>query len=216
MRSSEFLPFRLQTFNNGDRHEVLGKTTVYAQHAKGFLFSVLIGCVRSVTFLPKELGRAKEQARAHLPSNDVTPLIEEQGKIAVRLDPVLVRIPDDCFGCRPDDQRFFEFLTAGVRHDGYLRREPLNVFGFLLEKAFGNQHWEIGILMPRLLEHPIESLLHLFPNGVAVWPDDHAALDRRIIRQFGRSNHIRVPSRVVFAALGNLRFGHNSPMISFK
>ena len=103
-----------------------------------------------------------------------------------------------------------------MRNDGYLRSESLDVFRFFLEKTFGNEQGEIGILMTRLFEHRIERLLHLFPDGVPVWPDDHAALDRRIIRQLGCSNHIRVPSRIVFAALGNLRFGHNSPMISFK
>jgi hypothetical protein len=51
--------------------------------------------MRGMPFLPEELGRAKKQTRAQLPANHVGPLVDQQWEIPVRLDPVLVCMPDD-------------------------------------------------------------------------------------------------------------------------
>src|SRR4030095_6572410 len=95
-----------------------------------------------------------------------------------------------------------------------LRGESFNVFGFFLKKTFRYEQREVGVLMARFLEHSIKRLLHLFPNGVAVWSNDHAALNGSVIGEFSGSNHIRIPSGVVFATLGHLYFGHNLAIIA--
>ena len=73
---------------------------------------------------------------------------------------------------------------------------------------------KVGILVPRFLEHPVESLLHLLPDGVAIRADDHAALDGRVVGEFGGSNNVGVPAGIVFRALRNLHFSHRFWMIA--
>ena len=68
--------------------------------------------------------------------------------------------------------------------------------------------------MAGFLEHAVERLLHLFPDRVAIGPDDHAAFYRRIVGQFGSGNHVGIPPRIILAALGDLGFGHNLPIIA--
>ena len=91
------------------------------------------------------------------------------GQIAIGVDPVLVRGPDDGLGGRSDDERLFQLLAARVRHDRALRRETLDVFRLLLQETFRNEHREIRVDVPRLLEHPVEIALHVLPHRVAVW-----------------------------------------------
>ena len=133
--------------------------------------------MRGVAFLPEKLRRAQEQSRTHFPADDIGPLIDQQRQVAIRLNPVAIRIPDDRFGRRPHDQRLFQFLPAGMRNDRDFRSKAFDVLRFLLQKALRNEHREVGILMPGLLEHAVESLLHLFPDRIAIRTNDHAALD---------------------------------------
>ena len=162
-----------------------------------FFFGFLVGGVRGVAFLPEEFRRPQKQARAHFPANDIRPLIDQQRQVAVGLNPVAVGIPDDRFGRRPHNQRLFQLLPAGVRHDRHFGSEAFDVLGFLLQKALGNEHREIGVLMSGFLEHAVERLLHLFPDGIAVGTNDHAALDGRVVGQFSGGNNVGVPAGIV-------------------
>ena len=101
-----------------------------------------------------------------------------------------------------------------MRDNSHFGGESLNVLRFLLKKAFRYEEREICVLMAGFLEHAVQCLLHLFPYGVTVGPDDHAALNRRVIREFRSGDHVGVPSGKVFAALGDLCFGHNLPIIA--
>ena len=96
-----------------------------------FGFGLFCGFVRGVSFLPEELGRPQERPRHLLPAHDVRPLVEQDRQIAPRLDPLGVHRADDRFGCRADDQLLLELLAAAVRHIRHLRREALDVLGFL-------------------------------------------------------------------------------------
>ena len=104
------------------------------------------GGVRGVAFLPEELGRAQEQARAHLPADDVGPLVDEERQVAIALHPARERVADDRLGGRPDDQRLFELaggtqlaVRAGfqpvMRDDRAFLGEAFDVLGFLLQEA---------------------------------------------------------------------------------
>ena len=48
-------------------------------------------------------------------------------------------------------------------------------------------------------------LLDQFPNGIAVRPNDHEALHRRVVSQFGFADDIEIPLREVDRLLGNFR-----------
>src|SRR5690625_7425985 len=62
-----------------------------------------------VSFLPEEFCRSEKQTGPHFPSDHIGPLVDEDRKIPVRGDPISVRIPDNCFGSRTNDQLFFQF-----------------------------------------------------------------------------------------------------------
>src|SRR5262245_42961985 len=100
-----------------------------------------------MAFLPQELGRSQKQPRPHVPANDVTPLIDQQRPVSIRLDPVPKRIPDDRFRRRPNDQRFFQLRPSSMSDDGNFRRKPLHMLGFFLKKTFRNKKREISVQM---------------------------------------------------------------------
>jgi hypothetical protein len=57
--------------------------------------------------------------------------------------------------------------------------------------------------MPFLLEQAIEPALHLFPESIAIWLDDHAAADGGVFRETGILNDIEIPLGIVFGARSN-------------
>ena len=137
MRSREFLCLCFQSLNDRQCNIVFRESPVDAKNTQGFLFSILIGRVSGMPFLPQEFRGSQKQPCAHFPSNDIAPLIQEQWQIPIRLDPIPVRIPNNGLRRGPDDERFVEFRAAGVSNHSHLRSESLDVFGFFLKKTFG-------------------------------------------------------------------------------
>ena len=88
--------------------------------------------VRGVTFLPEELGRAQEEAGTQLPPHDVGPLVQQQGKVAVALDPLRHVLADHRLAGRTDDDGLLELLATGHRDDRELGAEALDVLGLAL------------------------------------------------------------------------------------
>ena len=68
------------------------------------------------------------------------------------------------------------------------------MLGFLQQEALGNEQRKIGIHMPGSLEAVVKLALDLLPDGISVGPDDHAALNGRIVGQFGLPHHIEIPA----------------------
>ena len=66
-----------------------------------------------MALLPEELGGAQEQPRAHLPADDVGPLVDQDRQIAIRLHPLGVHGADDRFAGGPHDQRLFQLAAGG-------------------------------------------------------------------------------------------------------
>lgn len=54
--------------------------------------------------------------------------------------------------------------------------------------------------MAGVLDSFVHLVTHVFPNGVAVWFDDHTSLHARIVGEFRLSNDIDVPLRKVFTS----------------
>ena len=218
LRSGEALVGRLVAHDHRQRHPFLGEAPIDVDHLRGLFHGLLARGVRRMALLPEELGRAQEQARAHLPPHDVGPLVAEDGQVAVGLDPVLVRIPDDRLRRRPHDQLLLELrigvhddplalgivLQAVVRHHGALLGEALDVVRLLREEGLGNEEREVGVLVSRLLEHLVQRIVHLLPDGVAVGFDDHATADGGVFRQPGFHHQVVVPLRVVLVRLGEV------------
>ncbi len=177
---------------------------VDVEHFACFLLRLRFGLVRGVAFLPEKLGRAQENAGAHFPPHHVGPLVQQQWQVAIRLHPFRVGCADDRLRGGPHDERLGQpsrrhQLALGVhlqpvmRHDRAFLGEAGHVLGLLFEIAERDEKREVGVLVPRHLEHLIELRLHQFPDAVAPRLDDHAAAHFRIFGEIGRRNHGLVP-----------------------
>jgi len=66
MGAGKLLALRFDARNHRHSHPLLGKPAVDVENGQRFLLGFLEGGVRGVTFLPEELRRAQEKARAAL------------------------------------------------------------------------------------------------------------------------------------------------------
>ena len=168
-----------------------------------------------VTFLPQELAGAQEQTCTHLPAHDVAPLVDNQWQVAIRMYPVFEGVPDDGLGCGTYDEFLLELggwvnhhsvvslvgLQTIVSNNGALLGEAFHMLGLAAEERLGDEQWEVGILHACFLETVVEQTLHLLPNGVAVWLDDHASTHVALFGQVGLHHQFVVPPRVILASL---------------
>ncbi len=209
----EALGRRLDALQDRHRHPVLGEAGVDVEHRPRLLDGFGLGRVGGVALLPEELGRAQEEPRAHLPADDVGPLVELDREVAVGLDPAGVRVPDDRLGRRADDERLLELgvgvddelarvvrLEAVVRHDGALLREAVDVGRLAGEEALRDEEREVGVAVARRAEHRVEGGPHVLPQFVAVGRQDHRAPHGRRLGKARGPDDVLVPlSEVVLA-----------------
>ena len=134
------------------------------------------------------------------------PLVDQQRQIAPALDPLGEHGVDDRLGRRTDDQRLFQLLAASVGHHGGFGGKPLHVLRFLREEALRYEEREVRVLMPGVFEHPVQRALHLFPDGVSVGPDHHAAAHRAVVGQLGLHDELVVPGGEILGP-GRQRLG---------
>ena len=125
---------------------VLGEVSVDLEHLVRLFDGLGFSRVDRVAFLPEELGGAKEETRAHLPAEDIGPLVDEDWEVAVGLDPLRISLADDGLGSRADDERLFKLASgdelavrasfeARMGDDGAFLGEAVDVRGFLLDVA---------------------------------------------------------------------------------
>lgn len=132
-------------------------------------------------------------ARSLLPADDVRPLIDQDGKIAVALHPLGIHFTDDRLGRGAHDQRLVQLFAARMRDDGDFGREPLHVLRLPLQIALGDQHGEIGVfdaLRPKALIH---LSLYILPDPIAVRANDHRSLDGAVVDELGLDDDVRIP-----------------------
>src|SRR2546422_9847669 len=102
---------------------------------------------------------------------------------------------------RPPRSTLFPYTTLFRSH----------VLGLAREEALGDEQREVGVLVPRRLEHRVQGALHQLPHAVAEGPDDHAAADRRVIGQLRLLDDVGIPLAEVPRAWRDLlclRGGH--------
>jgi len=187
--SGEALCLALHTLDDGHGHELLGKVGIDLQHGLRLTFSLFAGGVGGMALLPQEFAGAEEGTGAHLPAHDVSPLVAQDGQVAVAVYPVLVGAPDDGLAGGADDELLFQLgggvnddavarlvrLQTVVGDDGALLGKALDVLGLAAQERFGDEERKIGVDVAGGLEHVVELTLYLFPDGVAVGLDDHAS-----------------------------------------
>ncbi len=180
---------------DGDGEDILGEVGVEVEDLEGFFLGLIGGFVCGVSFLPEEFRGSEEEAGSHFPSHDVGPLVDEDGEVAVGLDPLVVHLSDDGFGGGAYDEWFFEFgggvgldaaaggvfFESGVCDEGAFHGEAFDVFGFFCEEGLGDEEGEVGVDVAGVFEAFIEVALDGFPDGVAFRADDHAAFDWGVV-----------------------------------
>ena len=210
-----------------DREVVAEEFLVLAVDHAGLRDGFRFGFVSGMTFLPEEFCGAEEKPWAHFPAHHIRPLIDEQGEVAVGLDPASEGGADDRLGSWPDDVGFSEFaggdhfrfsgdgifyhLEAVMGDHGALGGESFGVFRFFFQVGKRDEQRKIGVLVPGRLEAAVELLLNEFPNPVAPWLDDHAAAGLRVFREVGGFDDLLVPLRKILGAGrgdGGLFCGH--------
>ena len=146
----------------------------------------------------------KKRPRRLLPTHDVRPLIDENRKIAIRLDPLRVHRPDDRFGRRADRQPLGQLFAAALRHPRDFGREAFDVLGFSDEQTLRNEEREVGVFVAGRFEPRVEMLLQILPQPEAVGPQHDAAAHRRIRNELGLQADGGVPSGEVGRLRRNL------------
>src|SRR5574344_1827451 len=196
-RAGKAFRLRLDTLNNWHSHYILSKISIYIQHFLRLSLSLLISFVSSVSLLPQKFGSAEERTGTHLPAKHIGPLVAKDRKVTIRVNPILISIPNDCFRSRSDDE-FLLQLGSRVNHNlrtilihlqtvvgdyRALLGKTLNVFGLLAEKRLGDKQRQIGIDVTSFLKTAIKLSLHLLPDSIAIRLDYHTASYSRIFSQ---------------------------------
>ena len=208
--AGEALAPRLQAHDDGEGEHVDHEILVdLAEDPDGVGVRVSLRRVRRVPLLPQELAGAQEEPWPQLPADHVGPLVQQQGQVAVALDPLGHELADDGLTRRAHDDRLFELLASCHRDHGKFRAESLDVLRLALEVGLGDEQREVGVLCPARLDAGIDLCLHPFPDRIAVGPDDHRAADRTVVGQLRFRQHVLVPAgKVVRSRRENGGSGH--------
>ena len=98
---------------DGDGEVIAGEGGVDFEHLLGLGDGLGLGFVGGMAFLPEEFRGAEEDAGAHFPADDVGPLVDEDGEVAVGLDPLGVGGADDGLAGGADDEGLGQFGGRG-------------------------------------------------------------------------------------------------------
>ena len=95
-RPRKLLRLGLAPLDHRDREQVRVHSCVQFQDLPDLVLGLFLGAEGRVPLLPEELARADERRRVlELPPHDVGPLVEPEGQVAPRADPVgEVGVPD--------------------------------------------------------------------------------------------------------------------------
>ena len=87
-----------------------------------------------------------------------------------------------------------------MRHYGSLLGKSLYVFGLAAHERLRNQQGEVGVLYVLGLEHLVQLLLHLLPDGIAVGFDDHTSAYGTLLGQVGFHHQVVIPLTVIISS----------------
>src|SRR6266496_3070792 len=189
----ELFILALATRQHRDGSIFLSEGAVNFEHQTRTLLGLLKSTMGSVTFLPQEFGGTQEQRRTFLPAHHIIPLIDQDRQITIALDPFRIAMTNDRLAGRTNSKRLFEFLAATTRHPCDFGGETLDVLGFALQETAWDKQWEVSIDNVSLFKTPVQVLLDVFPDGIAVRTNNHAATYGRVIGQFSLAYYLVVP-----------------------
>ncbi len=103
-----------------------------------------------------------------LPSNNVTPLVDEQWEIAIASDPFCVGVVHDSFRCWADCQPFRKFTVSSMGDPGDFWGKSFDMVFFFIQEFFRDQEGKVGVFYSFFLEFWIEIGYDGFPDFIAV------------------------------------------------
>ena len=189
----EFFLIGLDALDDGDGQVFFTHFGIDIQHPHRFCLGFLGGLVHGVALLPQEFGAAQEGAGGFFPAHDAAPLVIQLGQVAVAVDDVGIVLAEQRFAGGAHAQALLQLFLAAHGDPCHLGGEALYVVLFLLQQAFRDEHGHIDVLVAGGLEHPVEDMLDILPDGIAVGADDHAAADAAVIDQLGLFNDVGIP-----------------------
>lgn len=197
--SRELLALRLASLDDGNRQQIFVDRAVQLQNVEDFLVGLFLGGERGVSLLPQELSASEEGNRVlELPTNDVRPLVELEGKISVGSDPLSKGWVHDGLASGANGDGFLHFALARSRHPSDFRSKVFDVLLLGGQSLLGHQEREVRVLHSELLDASVEVLLNLFPNGISVGSQDVASRDVVVVEHFGLQDGLSVPVGEVF------------------
>ena len=107
-------------------------------------------------------------------------------------------------GRRTEGQTLLQLFAAAHRDPCDLGRKAVDQLAFLFQQAFGDQDGHRDVFMAGLLELRVHDALDVFPDRIAVWPQDRKALDGRILDQLRLAADIGVPLGKIDLHIGDL------------
>lgn len=162
----ELLVLGLHSLSHGHRQQLFIGLSIEVEDSIDSLVAVLFSGVCGVPFLPEELSGPDERSGVfELPTDDIGPLVQHQGQVPVRLDPVLEGRVHDGLGSRSDGDRFLELALATAGHPGHFGGETFHMVLLGVERAFGHEHREITVFDSDVLEAGVEEFLDMVPDG---------------------------------------------------
>mmetsp|Transcript_77439 Transcript_77439/g.185623 ORF Transcript_77439/g.185623 Transcript_77439/m.185623 type:complete len:295 (-) Transcript_77439:581-1465(-) len=198
----EGLRLGLGTPYHGNGEELLIDAGIQLQNCQDLFFCRGLLCIGCMTFLPEELPGAQEgRGLLHLPSDHAAPLVQPDGQVPVRLDPVGVcRVHGGLAGW-PDGHGLIDLLVAELGDHRELRGKVVQVVAFLLHVALRDEHWEVAVLYPQELDLAVKPPLDLLPEFVRPGPQDEAAFHWVLLDKLTFPDHLCVPLRDVLGLL---------------
>mmetsp|Transcript_13927 Transcript_13927/g.32657 ORF Transcript_13927/g.32657 Transcript_13927/m.32657 type:complete len:275 (-) Transcript_13927:484-1308(-) len=191
----EGLRLRLGATDHRESQELFIDACIKLQDVQDFLLSSGPLGVGRVALLPEKLAGAQKGRRLlYFPTHDAAPLVQSHRQVPVRLYPVGVGRVHGRFTRWPDRHGFLNVGVAELGYHGQLWSEIVQVVLLLLHVALRDEHREVAILDPKLLDVYIEPLLNELPDPVGPRPQNEAALHRILLNQLRFHNHLFIPA----------------------
>ena len=149
--------------------------------------------MNGMTLLPQKFARTQKRAGGLLPPHDAHPLVIQFRQVAVGLHDVGVVLAEERLAGGTHAQALLQFFVAAVGHPRHFRRKALDVIFLFIEQAFGDEHRHADVLVSRRLEHPVQNMLHQFPNGIAVRTDHHTPFHAGVFDEFRFFDDVGIP-----------------------
>ena len=131
------------------------------------------------------------------------PLVVQLGQVPVGVDDIFVVLTEERLAGGTNAVALLQRLAAAGGDPGALRREALHMILLLLQQALRDEHGKVYVLVAGGFKLPVQLVLHVLPDGVAVGAVDEHSLDAGVVDQLRFSAHVCEPLCKVYISGGD-------------